>query len=207
MRGSAQEKKKFFEQAIARQVQQLPQPIKHESQKKYYASSESGTDISGYDSVSGDFYSQSNPFDRQTPIRYPFSLFPSIRILTTFIVVQMKMVMIVGIIQMIQFAVIQKLLFHLLIIKVIIFFSFFKKLQFLLFQLFVIFLGDFGHSSRANTATPRAFEIIEDNNEQQSTKRLWEIPTDNIVTADRNTNENGYFYTNNNQVFLINVLT
>jgi hypothetical protein len=72
MRGSAQEKKRFFEQAIARQVQQLPQPIRHEPPKKYYASSgppsESGTDISGYDSVSGDFFSLNNAYDRQTPI-------------------------------------------------------------------------------------------------------------------------------------------
>uniref|UniRef100_A0AC34F0T8 PDZ domain-containing protein n=1 Tax=Panagrolaimus sp. ES5 TaxID=591445 RepID=A0AC34F0T8_9BILA len=73
MRGSAQEKKRFFEQAIARQVQQLPQPVRHEPPKKYYASSgppsESGiSDISGYDSVAGDFFSLNNAYDRQTPI-------------------------------------------------------------------------------------------------------------------------------------------
>ncbi|KAE9553894.1 hypothetical protein FO519_002883 [Halicephalobus sp. NKZ332] len=78
MKGSAQDKKKFFEAVIARQSQPSPSLIKKEP-KKFYGSSlvvntpsgppsESGTEISGYDSVAADFY-YSNGYERQTPSR------------------------------------------------------------------------------------------------------------------------------------------
>lgn len=73
MRGSTQDKKKFFEAAIARQTQSSPSTMRKEApiKQKYGTTlsvsdgtqSESGTDISGYDSVAGDFCY--NGFDRQ----------------------------------------------------------------------------------------------------------------------------------------------
>uniref|UniRef100_A0AC34Q1S3 Uncharacterized protein n=1 Tax=Panagrolaimus sp. JU765 TaxID=591449 RepID=A0AC34Q1S3_9BILA len=67
MRGSAQEKKHYFEAAIAKQIQPIPPPVK-KSGKKLFAtpilpnfgfSSESETELSGCDSVSGENYSTS----------------------------------------------------------------------------------------------------------------------------------------------------
>uniref|UniRef100_A0A7E4VN78 SH2 domain-containing protein n=1 Tax=Panagrellus redivivus TaxID=6233 RepID=A0A7E4VN78_PANRE len=75
MRGSAQEKKKFFELAIARQTQASPSPIRqeHRDKSKYQSNSaisESGTDISGYDSVAGDYCDRYTPTSSQDEYFY-----------------------------------------------------------------------------------------------------------------------------------------
>ena len=79
MKGSAQDKKKFFEAVIAKQSQPIPTPIKREP-KKFFGSNllvvnpildlsnDSGNEINGDDSVTGDSCSQ-NGSERQTPTR------------------------------------------------------------------------------------------------------------------------------------------
>lgn len=67
MRGSAQEKKHYFEAAIAKQIQPIPPPVKKHGKKFFGApimsnfgfSSESETDLSSYDSISAENYSTS----------------------------------------------------------------------------------------------------------------------------------------------------